>query len=118
MNLKETIYAGRNNVIRLILSEDSQPFHLAYPGVTPTRWLFKIYADPTIEFDSDINLSAFSWDSLTSTLEIRLGTLITSGLDYTDTSLVIYSSIWPSGIVWTNPTCSPDTLQVRVCTTS
>ena len=116
--LKETIYANRNNVIRLLLSEDDQLFHVAYPAVTPTRWLFTVYtATPTV-VDSDITPTAFDWDVATSILEIRLGALITSALDYTDTSLVMYSAVWPSGIVWANPTCSPDKLKVRVCTIS
>ena len=42
--LKETIYAGRNNTIRLLLSEDDQLFHVAYPDVTPTRWVFTVHA--------------------------------------------------------------------------
>ena len=113
--LKETVYVGRNNTIRLLLSEDDQLFHDAYPEVTPTRWVFTIYAATPIVVDSDTTPTAFDWDAATSILEMRLGGLVADALAYTNTSLVMYSSVWPLGIVWANPTCSPDKLQVRVC---
>lgn len=118
MIIKETIYANRNNVIRLLLSEDDQEFHVAYPAITPTRWIFTIYtAVPTV-VDSNDSPTSFDWDGATSILELKLGSLLSQALDYTDTSLVMYSSVWPSGIVWANPTCSPDRLKIRVCTMS
>lgn len=117
-DIKETIFAGRNNVIRLQLSEDAQLFHEAYPDVTPTRWVLTIYAAMPIVVDSDVTASAFDWDEAISVLELRLGSLVTDLLAYTNTSLVMYSAGWPLGIVWANPTCTPDKLQVRICTVS
>jgi hypothetical protein len=116
--IKETIYANRNNVIRLLLSEDDQLFHVAYPEVTPTRWVFTIHDDIPVVVDSAVTASAFDWDAETSILELKLGSLFSESLAYTWTSLVMYSAVWPLGIVWVNPTCSPDRLQVRVCTVS
>jgi len=116
--LKETVFAGRNNTIRLLLSEDDQLFHVAYPDVTPTRWVFTIYAVPPIVVDSDTTPAAFDWNGETSILEMRLGGLVADALAYTNTALVMYSPVWPSGVVWVNPNCSPDKLQVRVCTVS
>ena len=113
--LKETVFTGRNNTIRLMLSEDDQLFHVAYPDVTPTRWLFTVYTTPPVVVDSDDTPSAFDWDAATSILELKLGGLFSESLAYTGTSLVMYSAVWPAGIVWANPTCSPDKLQIRVC---
>jgi len=116
--LKETIFVNRNNTIRLLLSEDDQLFHVAYPAVTPTRWIFTIHAATPVVVDSDTTPSAFDWDAGTSILELKLGALVSAALSYTSTSLVMYSVVWPQGIVWANPTCSPDRLQVRVCDVS
>lgn len=113
--LKETVFAGRNNVIRLALSEDGVLFHVAYPGVTPTRWVLTIEAETPIEVDSSVSASAFYWDSATSILELRLGNEVSDALDFTPCSLVMYSTTWPDGLVWVNPTCTPDKLTIRIC---
>ena len=113
--VKETIFVGRNNVIRLILSEEGTLFADAYPGITPTRWVFTINTTVPIIVDSDITPLAFDWDVVHSIVEIHLGALVTTAVGYTSATLVIYSSIWPDGVVWINPTCTPDKLLVRVC---
>lgn len=116
--LKETIFAGRNNTIRLLLAEDDQLFHVAYPEVTPTRWVFTIHSETPVVVDSDTTPTAFDWDAETSILELKLGALVSAAQPYASTSLVMYSAVWPQGIVWVNPTCSPDRLQIRVCDVS
>lgn len=116
--LKETVYAGRNNAIRIALSEDGVLFQVAYPDVNPTRWLLTIEADTPITIDSDVNPEGFDWDSETSVLELRLGSLVSDALGYTLCTLVMYSIEWPAGLVWMNPTCTPDKLTIRVCTLS
>lgn len=113
--LQETVYLGRNNAIRLQLSEDGIDFATAYPEVTPTRWILIIHDDPEIVVDSDDSPTVFDWTALTSTLEIRLGSVVTEAMTYTSASLVVYSAYWPDGVVWVNPTCTPDTLKIRVC---
>jgi hypothetical protein len=71
-----------------------------------------------IEIDSDDYASAFNWDDTTSILEIRIGTLVLEALEYTAATLVMYSTEWPSGLVWMNPTCTPDKLYIRLCDNS
>jgi hypothetical protein len=114
--LKETVFAGRNNAIRLALSEDGVLFQTAYPDVTPLRWVLTIEAETPVEIDSDVSAGAFDWDSETSVLELRLGSLVSEALSYTLCTLVMYSVEWPAGLVWFNPTCTPDKLSIRVCT--
>lgn len=116
--LKETIFAGRDNTIRLLLSEDDLLFHVAYPAVIPTRWVFTIHSATPVVIDSATTPTAFDWDGTASILELKLGSLVSTALSYTSTSLVMYSAVWPQGIVWVHPTCSPDRLQVRVCNAS
>ncbi len=113
--LKETVYAGRNNVIRLALSEDGVLFHDAYPTTTPERWVLTINADTPIIIDSDVSPEAVAWDETTSVLELRLGAFVTDPLAFTLCTLVLYTAEWPDGLVWINPTCTPDKLQIRIC---
>jgi hypothetical protein len=113
--LNETVYLGRNNAIRLQLSEDGVDFYTAYPDVTPTRWILIIHTAAEIVVDSLVEPAAFDWTAETSTLELRLGNIFTEVMGYTITSLVVYSAYWPDGVVWVNPTCTPDTLKIRVC---
>jgi hypothetical protein len=114
-SLKETVYVGRNNAIRLILNEDDVAFHTAYPTVDPTRWVLTINAIPAIEIDSDVNPEAFNWDETTSVLELRLGALLSTAFDYTTSILTVYAAQWPNGMTWVNPNCTPDKLLIRVC---
>ena len=116
--LKETVYAGRNNAVRLALSEDGIAFQVAYPSVAPSRWVLTIEAATPIVVDSNITASAFDWDSAASVLELRLGGVLSDALGYTLCTLVMYSAEWPAGLVWFNPTCTPDKLNIRVCTLS
>ena len=113
--LKETVYIGRNNAIRLILSEDDEAFNDAYPSVTPTKWALTINATPAIEIDSDDHPEAFDWDDSNSVLELRLGQLLSTAMNYTTAILTVYAAQWPEGLVWVNPTCTPDKLLIRVC---
>lgn len=116
--LKETVFAGRDNVVRLELKEDSVLFQLAYPAVTPSRWVLTINTIEPIEIDSDDTPSAFDWDSATSILELRIGDLVTEAVNYTSCTLVMYAIEWPLGLVWINPTCTPDKLTLRICDNS
>jgi len=111
MKLKETVYIGRDNVIRLSLLEDGAAFATAYPTVTPTRWVLSF---GTNEIDSDTDPSAFDWDAVNSILQISLGDLISAASDYAAAELTVYSADWPDGIVWIHPTASPDRLSIRV----
>ena len=113
--LKETLYVGRDNTIRIALYEDEVLFHTAYPDVTPSRWVLTI--DATV-IDSDTTPTAFNWDETTSVLELNLGTLITTAFDYTASILVMYAVPWPNGLVWFNPTCTPTKLLIRSCDNS
>jgi hypothetical protein len=113
--LRETFFAAHNNVIRLTLSEDTSVFSVAYPTVTPTRWLFTIHATVPIVADSLITPNAFEWDAVHSILEIKLGTLVTTAMNYTASTLVVYAAEWPEGLVWFNPTCTPDKVFIRIC---
>ncbi len=114
-SLKETVYLGRNNAIRLILNEDGVVFHTAYPDVDPTRWVLTINTTPEIEIDSDVNPEAFDWDETSSVLELRLGALVSTAFDYTTSILTVYAAQWPEGMTWVNPICTPDKLLIRVC---
>lgn len=116
--LKETVFVGRNNVLRLTLSEDATPFATAYPSTTPTRWVFTINTTPPVIIDSSTTPSAFDWDAVNSILEIRPGSLVSAAVDYTLATLVIYAAEWPEGLVWVSPTCTPDKILVRVCDNS
>ena len=113
--VKETVFINRNNVIRLVLYEDGVLFQTAYPAVVPTRWVLKINSSPITEIDSDTYPMVFGWDSATSTLELALGSLLTTAMSYTACTLVLYAAQWPEGVVWFNPSCSPDKLLIRVC---
>lgn len=122
--LKETVYAGRNNAIRVTLLEDGVLLQDAYPDMTPTRWVLTIHATTTVNgattdtpivVDSDSDAGVFDWDATTSVLELQLGGLLSEALDFTLTSLVMYAAEWPTGLVWFNPTCTPDKLLIRVC---
>lgn len=113
--LKETVFVGRNNVIRLTLSEDSTLFSTAYPTTTPTRWVLTLNTTVPVIVDSDISPDAFDWDAVNSILEIRMGALVATAVDYTSITLVVYAAEWPAGMVWVNPTCTPDKILVRVC---
>jgi len=114
-SLKETVYIGRNNAIRLILNEDGVAFHTAYPDVDPTQWVLTISTTPAITIDSDVNPEAFDWDETTSVLELRLGAMLSTAFNYTTAILTVYAAQWPDGMVWVNPTCTPDKLLIRVC---
>lgn len=114
--LKETVFVGRNNVIRITLYEDNVLFNSVYPGVTPTRWILTINSSPPVVVDSSTTPTAFDWDAATSTLELSLGSILTTAMSYTFSTLVLYSAQWPNGICWFNPTCSPDKLMIRACT--
>ena len=114
-SLKETVYIGRNNAIRLILNEDGVAFHTAYPDVDPTQWVLTINTTPAITIDSDVNPEAFDWDETTSVLELRLGAMLSTAFNYTTAILTVYAAQWPDGMVWVNPTCTPDKLLIRVC---
>ena len=114
-SLKETVYVGRNNAIRLILNEDGIAFHTAYPTVVPTKWVLTINTTPAITIDSGTSPAAFDWDAPTSVLELRLGSLLSTAINYTTSILTVYSAQWPEGMVWVNPTCTPDKLLIRVC---
>ena len=113
--LKETVFVSRNNVIRLVLYEDGEEFNTVYTGVVPSRWILKINTDPEIEVDSASSPELFNWDSASSTLELSLGSVIDTAMNYTLCTLVVYAEQWPDGIVWFNPTCSPDKLMIRAC---
>lgn len=113
--VKESVFINRDNVIRLVLYEDGELFQTVYPSVTPDRWIFKINSSPITEIDSEDYPEAFGWDSSTSTLELSLGSLLTTAMNYTACTLVLYATEWPDGIVWFNPSCSPDKLMIRVC---
>lgn len=113
--VKETVFIDRDNAIRLILSEEGTLFTDKYPGVTPTRWVFTINTTVPIVVDSAVTPLAFTWDVAYSIIEIHLGAFVTAAVGYTTATLVIYSSIWPDGVVWINPTCTPDKLLIRVC---
>ena len=116
--VKETVFIDRDNSIRLILSEEGTLFADKYPGITPTRWVFTINTTVPIVVDSTVTPSAFTWDGVHSIIEIHLGALVTTAVGYTTATLVIYSPIWPDGVVWINPTCTPDKLLVRICDNS
>lgn len=111
MKIKETVYIGRNNAIRISLMEDGSDFSTAYPAVTPTRWVLTF---DDYEIDSDINPDAFDWDSANSILQISLGDLVNDAADYLAAELTVYAAEWPNGIVWVHPTASPDRLYIRV----
>lgn len=126
--LKETAYVGRNNAIRIALSEDGTLFQTAYPNVSPDRWVLTIAATTTttvdgvttttetpIVMDSDTTPTAFDWDDANSVLELRLGAFVTAPLPYTLSTLIMYAPEWPDGLVWMNPTCTPDKLLIRIC---
>jgi hypothetical protein len=61
--------------------------------------------------DSDALDDSFSWDSEQSILTLSLG-----GADLDTGSslvqLVIYSDLWPDGVVWIHPTRTPDKLRL------
>lgn len=116
--LKETVFVNRNNAVRLELKEDGVLFQTAYPAVTPTRWILTINDTTPIVVDSDTAPTAFDWDGTTSVLELRLGALVSTALTYTLCTLVMYAAEWPLGLVWINPTCTPDKLTIRICTNS
>lgn len=116
--IKETIFANRDNVIRLQLLEDGVLFFDKYPEVVVSRWVFTLNTTVPIVVDSQITAGAFIWTLLTSTLELKLGSTILSAIDYTPTTLVLYSTEWPNGLVWINPTCTPSKLSIRVCNNS
>lgn len=111
MKLKETIYAGRNNSIRLKILEDGIPFAIAYPTVTPTRWVLVV---GSLIFDSTDIPNSFSWDSETSVLEILLGNQVASAIDFTAAEMTLYSAEWPDGVIWLHPTASQDRLLIRI----
>jgi hypothetical protein len=113
--LKETVFIGYDNAIRLSLLEDGVLFQAAYPTVTPTRWVLIVHTSIPIEIDSDVTADAFSWDSVNSVLELKLGSSLSTALDYTPTSLLMYAAEWPNGLVWFDPYCTPDTLLIRAC---
>lgn len=111
MKLKENVYIGRDNAIRLQLLEDGVVYSTVYPAVTPTRWVLAV---DTLIFDSAINPEAFAWDSANSILELHLGALVMEALDFTAAELTIYASEWPDGIVWLHPISTPDKLYIRI----
>lgn len=109
MKLKETVYIGRDNTIRLSLLEDGAAFATAYPAVTPSRWVLTF---DDYEIDSDVNPEAFDWDETNSILQISLGDLVTDESDYLAAELTVYAAEWPNGIVWVHPIASPDRLYI------
>lgn len=113
--IKETVFSNRDNAIRLALSEDGVLFRTAYPSTSPTRWVLSLDAEPPITIDSTMYPQAFFWDANHSILELRLGAILTTAFPYTPTHLVMYAAEWPGGLVWINPTCTPNKMLIRVC---
>ena len=113
--LRETIFLGRDNVIRLQLSEDRVLFNKAYPNINPDRWVLTINSELPLVIDSELNPEVFDWGDEESILELNLGQFLTEMMPFTPTTLVLYTVQWPHGLVWFNPTCTPDQLLIRVC---
>ena len=114
--LKETVFVGRDNGIRLSLYEDGIALMTAYPDLVPTRWLLTIHSTTPIEFDSDTD-SVFSWDSENSIVEISIGSSLTTS-DATASvpvTLRLFADIFSNGIVLLHPTCTPDKLYITIC---
>jgi hypothetical protein len=115
--LIETIYVGRDNAIRLTLSEDSVPLKIAYPNLSPTRWLMTIHTDTPIVFDSSVDSTAFDWDDESSVLQIQIGPLVTAenAVSKAATTLRMFSGEFPNGVVFAHPTCTKDKLFITIC---
>ena len=115
--LVETIYVGRDNAIRLTLLEDQTPLKEVYTNLSPTRWLLTIHAQTPIVFDSDIDSTAFDWDSTSSVLQIQIGPLVGSehATLKASTTLRMFSAEFPNGVVFAHPTCTTDKLYITIC---
>ena len=110
--LKETAFVDHDNKIRLQLYEDDVVFATAYPTTTPSAWLLEM-GDETI--DSTVNPECFTWDGTNSILELNLGGFFTEEVPFTSVKLTVIADIWPNGVVWVHPTCTPDRLMIHVC---
>jgi hypothetical protein len=113
--LKETVFVGKDNEIRLLLKEDDIVLMTAYPSLVPSRWQLTIASDPEILIDSDTNPDAFNWISESSILELAIGSIVTTAMGYTSATLRMYAPIFPNGVVLIHPTCTPDKLKIRIC---
>lgn len=114
--LKETVFVGRDNAIRIELKEDGVILATAYPGLTPTRWLLTIHAASPVVIDSDTNPEAFEWDGDLSIVELRLGSILTTATSYVPCTLRLFSAEFPNGVVFVHPLCTTDKLFIRICT--
>lgn len=116
MNIvREVVFAGRENAIRLELREDAELLMAAYPDLAPTRWVLTMAAPTPITVDSDTAPSAFDWDAVTSVLTLRLGAQLTTALGPALCTLLVYDALFPNGAVLIHPTCTPDKLTIQVC---
>lgn len=112
--LKETVYIDRDNTIRLALYEDSSLLKTAYPSLVPTRWILTIDTGTPIVVDSNTSPGAFNWDGTNSVIELALSGEIVSGFaTYTGTTLVMYSTEFPNGVVLLHPDYSHDKLKIN-----
>lgn len=117
MKLYETLFVGRDNAIRLTLSEDTSLLSDAYPDLVPTRWLLTIGTNPPTEFDSSLQSGLFSWDHETSVLQMSFGPSLSPSLAAlkASTTLRMWSAEFPNGVVLLHPTCTPDKLFITIC---
>ena len=114
--LKETVFIGHDNEIRLLLKEDDVVLMDAYPTLAPSRWVLTIDSSTPIEVDSDDSPSAFSWDADNSVLEMALGDFVGDDqVAYTSATLVLYAPSFADGLILLHPTCTPDKLKIRIC---
>ena len=113
--LRETVYIGYDNAIRLALTEDDDALMTAYPTLSPSRWVLTIQHTTPITFDSATAASAFDWDSTDSILELYLGPEVTEEIGYTAATLVMYdATLFPNGLVLLHPSTTPDRLKIRI----
>ena len=115
--LKEVVFTGRDNVIRLALAEDGTPLMAAYPELIPARWLLTIHAATSVDIDSDIDTEAFVWDPDASVIELRLGVVLTNSAPVSAAActLSLFSTEFPNGVILVHPTCTPDRLMLTIC---
>ncbi len=108
----ESTPGPRDNVVRLRLMEDGEPLHVRYE-ISPTFTRFVLYLGE-ITVDSDTAPTAFSYDPLTSLLELRLANALTAAVARTPVTLVLYCAAWSNGVVWLHPSATPDRLDLQV----
>lgn len=112
--IRETVYIGRDNSIRLLLKEDNVALMTAHPTLSPSRWLLTVHAVTPIVADSAVNPELFSWNAAESVLELYLGSKVTTEIGYAVATLVMYDAQFPNGLVLLHPSTTPDRLRIRV----